>query len=291
MADEQQTDPIFTVRLKKGLAERNRVPLSDLIAVLDELRLMISDIGKRLQRERGIANPSGDFGLKVIAGSDHNLFHKGSVEAPIAITMNSALGVLAAQEVLNTINALEAENGVPEPDRRMDQGILRRISRVAKIQRRDRMELEVRIQQPGVALLQKATFGSAGMDTLKALEKPTFRVEGVSLYGKLIQLRDHDLSDDTEKGFWGELIRADGEFWRVQFQSGDDEAIAKLFRQQVQVTGTAVYFRVASPKILVDSIALDPERDYEAAFDGMFGKYKGVFKSDLQSILKQMREE
>ena len=129
------------------------------------------------------------------------------------------------------------------------------------------------------------------MDTLRALQKPTFRVEGVSLYGKLIQLTDHDLSDDTQKEFWGELIRTDGESWRIQFKSGDDEAIAKLFRQQVQVTGTAVYFRVASPKIIVDSITLDSERDYEAAFDEMFGKYKGVFKSDLQSILKQMREE
>ena len=291
MADEQLDDPILTVRLKKGLAERNRVPLADLLGVLDELRHMIAEVGKKIQRERGITNPSGDFGLEILAGKDHSVFQKGSVEAPIAITMNSVVGVLAAQEVLRTIDALEAENGIPEPERIIDRNLLRRISRVAKIQNRDRMELEVRIQRPGFPEPQKATFGRAGMDTLKALQTPTFRVEGVSLYGKLIQLTDHDLSDQTEKGFWGELIRSDGEAWRVQFPAGDDETVAKLFRQQVHITGTAVYYRVASPKILVETIEPDAERDYESAFDEMYGKYKGVFNSDLQTMLKQMREE
>lgn len=291
MADELNSDPIITVRLKKGLADRHRVPLGDVLSVLEELRLMIAEAGRRIQKERGMPNPTGDFGLEVIAADGQSIFRKGSVEMPIAITMNAETGILATQEVLRTFEALESENGIPEPERTLDRGLLRRMSRVAKVQRRDRMELEVRIQRPGFPELQKATFGRAGMDTLKALQTPSFRVEGISLYGKLIQLVDHDLSDNTEKGFWGELIRSDGEAWRVQFQSGESESVANLFRQQVHIKGTAVYYRVASPKIIVDSITLDTERDYESAFDELFGSYKGVFKSDLQTLVKQMRED
>ncbi len=293
MVDELQEDPVLIVRLKKGLAERNRVPLADLISVLDELRLMIAEVGRRIQRLRGVVNPSGDFGLEILAGEDHTVFQKGSVQAPIAVTMNSEIGVLAIQEVLNTMDALETENGVPEPERGMDRLVLRRISRVARIQRRDRMELELKIQRPGAGAdkIQKATFGRAGMDTLRALEVPTSRIEGVRIFGKLIQLTDHDVSEEIGKGFWGELIRGDGHCWRVQFPSGEDAEIAKMFRQQVQITGTAVYYRVATPKIIVQKIELDAERDYESAFDEMFGCYKNVLKSDLSTLIKQMRQE
>jgi hypothetical protein len=291
MTDEANQDPIIRVRLKKGLADRHRVPLADVLSVLDELRLMIAEVGRKIQKARGMANPNGDFGLELVGGEHGTIFRKGSIEMDVAITMNSVTGILATQEVLRTFDALESENGVPEPDRPLDRRLLRRMSRVARVQRRDRMELEVGIYRPGFDEPYRATFGRAAMDTLKALQTPSFQVEGVSLYGKLIVLADHDLTDETDKGFWGELIRSDGETWRVQFRSGDNEAVNKLFRQQVHITGKAVYYRVATPKIVVETIELDTERDYESAFDELFGSYKKVFNSDLKTLIKQMREE
>jgi hypothetical protein len=41
----------------------------------------------------------------------------------------------------------------------------------------------------------------------------------------------------------------------------------------VVVTGKAVHYRIATPKIIADTIAADAERDYETAFDEVFGCY------------------
>lgn len=291
MTIDQMDDPIITVRLKKGLAERNRLPLGDVLSVLEELRQMFAVVGRRLQRERGVPNPTGNFGLEVIAENGASIFRKGSVEMPLAMTENVATGILAAEEVLNTLGALQLDEGVPEPSRAFDQEILRRISRIAKVQHRDRTELEVRLQRPGHAEPMTVTFGSPGMDSLRALQVPTFQVEGVSLYGKLVQLIDYDPADEQEKGFWGELILGDLERWRVQFKSSDGAIAIPLFRRQVHVIGRAVYYRVASPKIIVDSITPDPERDYEGAFDEIFGSYKKAFNADTATLMKRVDEE
>ena len=291
MANDPIDDPVITVRLKKGLAERNRLPLGDVLSVLEELRQMFAVVGRRLQKERGVLNPTGDFGLEVIADNGASIFRKGSVEMPLVMTANIATGLIAAQEVLNTLNALQLDEGVPEPNRAFDQEILRRISRIARVQRRDRTELEVRLQRPGFPEPLTVTFGAPGMDSLKALQVPTFQVEGVSLYGKLVQLVDYDPEDEQEKGFWGELILSDFQRWRVQFKSSDSAIATPLFRKQVHVVGRAVHYRVASPKIVVDSIAPDPERDYESAFDEIFGSYKKVFNADTATLMRRVDEE
>ena len=210
---------------------------------------------------------------------------------PLAMTANITTGILAAQEVFQMLGALQLDEGVPEPNRNFDQGLLRRISRIAKVQRRDHTELEVRLQRPGIPEPLTVTFGSAGMESLKALQVPTFQVEGVSLYGKLVQLIDYDPEDEQEKGFWGELILSDLERWRVQFKSSDSAIATPLFRKQVHIIGRAVHYRVASPKIIVDSIAPDPERDYETAFDEIFGSYKKVFNADFATLMKRVDEE
>ena len=291
MAEERNDDLIITVKLQRGLADRHRLPLADVLSVLEELRQMIAEAGRRIQRERGVPNPSGDFGIEVIATEGASIFRRGSVEMPLVMTMNVATGLLATQEVIQTLSALEADQGVPEPNRELDRALLRRISRVARVQRRDRMELEIQVNRPGFSVPMKATFGSAGMESLRALQTPTFQVEGVSLYGKLVQLIDYDFEDEEEKGFWGELILSDLERWRVKFKPSDSAAATVLFRKQVCVTGRAIHYRVAAPVIVVESIVADAERDYEAAFDELFGSYKNVFKADLGTLLKQVREE
>ena len=45
------------------------------------------------------------------------------------------------------------------------------------------------------------------------------------------------------------------------------------------------------PKIVADSITLDAYRDYEAAYDEMFGSYKNVFNADLNTLIKRNRED
>ena len=284
-------DPIVTVKLQKGLADRQRLPLAHVLSVLEEFRQIIAELGRRIERDRGVTNPTGDFGLEIVAGSPGTVLKPGSVQAPIAITNNVAAGVLAAQELVRVIGILEREDGVLDPNQEFDRDVLRRMFRVARIQKADKLELQISIQRPGFSAPMEATFGSAGIASIRALQSPTFEVEGMTLYGKLVELIDRDKSDEDGKGFWGELRRETGENWRVQFKASDADRITTLFRKQVAVTGRAVHYRVATPKIVADTISQDIERDYEAAFDQVFGCYKQAFNSDLKGLLRKMREE
>lgn len=286
-------DPIVTIKLRKGLADRKRLPLGDVIRILEEFRQMVADAGRRIQHERGVPNPTGDFGLEVIAGESESIFKPGSVQTPLAITQNSTFGILAVQEVVKTLNTLEADQGVPEPNREYDRLMLRRISRVAKIQKRDRMELQISLESFNTNVNQPitATFGSSGMASLHALQTSTLEIQGMSLYGKLVELVDHDESDEDGKGFWGELRRDNGEPWRVQFRADDLEKVTGLFRKQVVVSGRAVYYNVTRPKIVAESVVLDEDRDYEAAYDEIFGSCKDVLGSDLDTLIRRNREE
>ena len=98
--------PVFTIKLQKGLADRQRLPLADVIAVLEEVRQMIADMGREIQRDRGIEKPTGDFGLELLAGPRGILFKSGSVQAHVAITSNIDTGILAAQRVVTTVDSL-----------------------------------------------------------------------------------------------------------------------------------------------------------------------------------------
>lgn len=286
--NENSGDPIITVKLRKGLADRQRLPLGHVLSVLEEFRQMMANVGRRIQRERGVTAPSSDFVLEILADSDGAYMNKGSLWSSLAITNNAETGILAAQEVIHTLNRLEADDGIPDPTVGFDKDLIRRVARVARIQRADRLELEVSVEGPGFSKPLVATFGAAGIASIRALQTPTFEIEGMSLFGKLIELLDRDPSDDEKKGFWGELRKETGETWRIQFRPSDIDLVTPLFRKQVVITGDAVYSRIATPKLIAKTIAADAERDYETAFDELFGCYRGAFSPQL---LKSFRED
>jgi hypothetical protein len=49
---------VFTIVFRKGLAERNRLPLEHVIRTLQELDEVIKEVGRQVQRERGRENPT-----------------------------------------------------------------------------------------------------------------------------------------------------------------------------------------------------------------------------------------
>ena len=152
-------EPVITIKLRNGLAERNRLPLGHFLIVLDEFRQMMNAVGKRIERYCGLSSPSGDFGLEIVAGESGNAVRPGSVWSPLAITANSAIGVRAAQEIIGTLNQLEHDAGVPDANARLDKHLLRRISRIARIQRADETELEISMEGLGVPAPLTAHFG------------------------------------------------------------------------------------------------------------------------------------
>lgn len=283
-------DPVLTVKLSKGLAERRRLSLAHVINVLDEVRQMISEIGKDIQEQKGMDQPSGDFGLELVAGAGGVIFHPGSIQAHIAFTQNINTGILAAQEVVRTIELLDTEEAPgADPHHKIDMRMVRRLGRIARIQRADKTELRLSFRKPGHSKPVSASFGEVAIAAVRSLQAKTFSVEAITIYGKLYELLDHDPSDEEQgRGFWGELRRENGEVWRLQFDPRAVDHVAPLFKRQVIVTGKAIYYRVATPKLIVDDIQSDTDRDYEAAFEELVGCDKGLYGSDFGTILRRL---
>lgn len=282
--------PVFTIKLQKGLADRQRLPLADVISVLEEVRQMIADVGREIQHDLGMEKPTGDFGLELLAGPHGIVFRPGSIEAQVAITSNIDTGVLAAKRVVSTVDYL-AKKQPASVATDADRSVVRRLNRINKIRERDKTELQLILQEPGKHKPEHATFNAAAAATAWSLQAPVFEMEAMTIYGKLYELRDTDPDDEGNKGFWGELRRETGETWRIQFSADSAEKVAGLFRKQVAVTGTGKYYRIAAPKLIATDIGLDQERDYEKAFDELFGCDRKIYGDDFQKALKEMRGE
>jgi len=121
------------------------------------------------------------------------------------------------------------------------------------------------------------------------MQAPVFQMEDMTLTGKLCELKDTHGEGEEEKGFWGELRRDNGEAWRIQFRPDDVREAAQLFRKQVRLTGTAKYYRITAPKLIVKDMALDVDRDYETAFDELLGCDKKIYPGTLSDVLRDLR--
>jgi len=283
-------DPLFVIKLQKGLADRKRLPLSHVLTVLDELRQLITEIGRDMQRKKGIANATGDFGLEIIAGDGGIVFRPGSVQASIALTERAGTGVRALEAILQNVELLESDDFVEESvDQQVDRRVVRRLSRIARIQKQDRTVMQLGIVRTDGKKSTSATFGSNAIAAVRSLQTPTFHVDNTVMYGRITELIDRTTSDDEEeRGFWGELRADDGEEWRIQFMPEDLPKATPLFKRQVKIEGTAVYFRIARPKLICKHIDPDVDRDYDAAFDELYGCNKELYKADLNTLLKNL---
>ena len=72
--------------------------------------------------------------------------------------------------------------------------------------------------------------------------------------------------------------------WRVEFAPHEVAAVSALFRKQVYVTGQATYYKALTPKITVTDFGADRPRDYETAFDELFGSSPELLGEDLSSL-------
>jgi hypothetical protein len=291
LATRDKSRPLLEIRLTEGLAERNRLPLEHVIRVLTEVKGMIEEAGARLRRAGG-QNPDVDFGLELVAG-----FQRGSVKAQIQVTRNLALGASAIGEILETVNRLgppkrtsqkrAANVAVPPGD--FDPRLVTRLNNIAKVQEIDRTTMRLALRVDGHR--ETAKFDKAAVKVAANLRTANFGVSGLTLFGKLRELRDKTDEDDESQGFWGELVRDNGEIWRIEFRPSDAQRAAALFRRQVYVTGDATHYKALNPKIKATDFGPDEERDYEAAFDRLYGGSEELAGADPAKLLHELRGE
>jgi len=286
--------PIFSIRFTEGLATRNRLPLDHVIRVLTEIKGMLETVGKQVQRSRGAAEPTGDFGLELVGG-----FQKGSVKAALAITKDVDAGVIAAGFVLDAITRLgtfksarpaKAERADAQPPQTYDPRLMTRLGSIGKVQEIDKTRVEMALRANG-GKPKRAVFDRRTSQVLNKMREPNFAIEGITVYGKLRDLHDRATEgEEDKKGFFGELVGDDGNLWRIEFRASDAARAATLFRKQVYITGNVTYFKALNPRIQAKDFGLDEERDYAAAFDAMYGSSPELAGTDLATLIRELEE-
>lgn len=279
---------LFTIIFRKGLADRKRLPMAHVIRTLQEVDELIREVGRQVQKERGIENPTGDFGIELLAGRSGMVFRPGSLQAEAAVTRDIESAEIAVMRVMATADLLEKKQpGSIEPAHAL---IIRRFARISGFQREDKTELRLEWRKVGQRT-KTAKFSEAGIETIDSISGVGFTVESITLYGKLRELKDRTKIDEEGKHFWGELVADNGEVWRIFFSTSDLPQVLPLFRKQVAVTGDATYFKANNPRLIAERIVADPERDYLAAFDKHRGSDAELFgDTDVQELLKELRD-
>lgn len=256
---------------------------------------MLESVGKQVQRSRGAAEPTGDFGLELIGG-----FQKGSVKAALAITKDVEVGVIAAGYVLDTVTRLGTFKSKKPPQVARADGLstdtydprlMTRLGSIGKVQEIDKTRVEMALRANGGGP-QKAIFDRRTSLILNKMREPNFAIEDITIYGKLRDLHDRATEgEEDKKGFLGELVGDDGNIWRIEFRPSDASKAAHLFRKQVYVTGNVTYFKALNPRIHARDFGLDEERDYLAAFDAMYGSSPDVAGTDLATLIRELETD
>ena len=285
------TKVVFSIVFKKGLAERNRLPLEHVITTLQQIQNMIREVGRQIQRDAGVEAPDGDFGIELLGGKTGLAFHKGSLSTAAMPTRDIPNAIHAINTLIKTTDVLQKkQQKQPLTVTEYGEEILRRLPKVSEIQEQDQTELHMSLSQ-GNQVLGRSKLGEKGRETLKSLEASEFTVEAVTLYGKLRELRDMSRSEEQSGYFWGELLEDNGRYWRVRFKDDDQKKVLSLFRKQVSIEGNATYFKTRAPRVHAKEIREEPMPDYVAAFDRFSEAYADVFADrEAEDVLSEIRE-
>jgi hypothetical protein len=279
-------DPaIFSVIFTKGKATQNRLPLSHVIATLRELDLMIREVGKQIQRSKGVENPTGDFGIELLAGRGL-AFHKGSIKARAAVTRDAENGIEAISKVIQTTNIIEKKRPISVDE--YGAPVLRRLAAITRVQEVDNTELHLELKPRGKPS-KKGKFTESGIQTIKKLSAADFQIDDLTIYGKLRSLSDRSRAE-KEDDIWGELVEENGNTWRIKFKPDDLDKARDLFTKQVITVGDASYFKTGLPRLDVSEIREEEPHDYLKGFDNFVSSYEDVFgDADPQDILNELR--
>lgn len=258
---------VFTITLSGGLANRNRLPIDQVVRTLQEFQDMVREVGKRIQRDAGVENATGDFGLEIVAGPTGAAFQKGSVKATTVATIDVANAAKTFAAIIR--RAQEYARKPLTDDDPQSSIIARRMLTMAKLQAPARSLVAFTLRG-GAAKVQKASLNERVFLHLQKASKKLMTIEALQLYGRLRQLNDRSKTENTDGHFWGQLVTDTGEVWRLRFTADMLSRVVPLFMRQIVVNGDATYFGPAkNPRLAVRFVDKDPERRYVEAFDAL----------------------
>ena len=287
MANDRETQ--IEVSLSKGLADRHRLPLQDVIEILREIQDAVRDVGKAIQRQRGMENPTGDFGIEILADSEGFIFQKNGVKTTAVLTRDVRNGEAAFRQVMKTATQLEKKR--PASIDAYGDIAVRRLVSIAEVQKKLHAELKLTLVRAD-GKKEEARFGDVGIATTESLSSPDTIIKGIILFGKLRQLFDRSKSETGGRFFWGELITDGGEIWKVRFRNREERRIIPLFRKRVKIEGDARYYKASYPRLSAETVELDKAKNFEAAFNRFFGADAEIYgKEKFEDLVSEMRGE
>jgi hypothetical protein len=281
------SETIFSIVFKKGLANKNRLPLVHVLSTLREIDAMIREVGRKVQQEAGIESPDGDFGIELLAGATGLAFQKGSIKTASAFTKDVPNGTETLRRIIRTTDAIETKKVVSIDD--FGAPVAKRLAVISPWQQQDKTELSIQLAERG-KVSAHTRFSEKGIRAIQKMSESQFSIESITLYGKLRGLTDRSKTE-KEDDIWGELLEDSGNTWRIKFVPADLDKAKELFTRQVVIFGDATYFKTKDPRLDVKNITQDKERDYVAAFNHFAQEYESVFGDrDPDDILKDIRE-
>jgi hypothetical protein len=280
-------ETIFSIIFKKGMADRNRLPLSHVLATLREIDSMIREVGIKVQREKGVEKPDGDFGIELLAGRVGLAFQKGSIKSASAITKDIENGTETLKRIIETTDIVEKKRTISLDGYRAP--VVRGLAVIGRVQEDDRTELRIQLAPTRGKVIQ-TRFSEKGIEAIKKMAATKdFSIEALTVFGKLRAIVDASKTDKDDD-IWGELIEDSGNKWRIKFNPLDLDKAKGLFTKQVTVFGDATYFKTKLPRIDVKTITEDTPRDYVAAFEHFSREYEEIFGDrDPEEIIRSMR--
>lgn len=285
MRKKKPAETIFSIVFKKGMADRNRLPLAHVLSTLREIDSMIREVGRKVQQESGAENPDGDFGIELLAGITGLAFQRGSIRTASALTKDVGNGIETLKRIIATTNCIEKKKTVSIDEFRAP--VVRRLSAIAYTQEKDKTELGIHLVQG--RRREGTNFSERGAKAVRSMGAAEFAIEAVTIYGKLKRLIDRS-KGEVEDDIWGDLVEDNGDRWRIKFHPSDLSTAQKLFTKQVMASGDATYFKTNFPRLDVKTITEEKPRDYIGAFDRLSAEYKDIFKErDPEDILSDIR--
>lgn len=235
----QKTDDAttFTLIFRKGLAERNRLPIEQVIRTLQEFREMMREVGQQVQRRNGVESPDGDFGIELVASATGLTFRKGSLKANAVATRDIANAQETLYLIVSNVRSYSSKATLAQSAEPEEAAIARRMYKIGELQREAKTELAVQVKV-NKERTKTATLDECAIVHLETMSAPLMRVGGLTLYGRLRQLTDRSKDEDGGKFFWGELLTDTSEIWRLRFSSDKVREVLPLFKHQVCVFAT-----------------------------------------------------
>lgn len=280
-----QATPLLQIRLHKGLAERHRLPLTLLVRILEESGLLLASFAKKIA-----GDPNIDLQLEIVAGPAGSTFQPGSLLTQLCSPTHPQLAAQAMGQTIQFLHDIERATSDRLVGDLFHGDVLRRLYRIGLQQEKAKSELEFGLAgqaQP----TETATLTHNTMVYIRSLQASGREVQGVRVYGKLIELHDRHEEDGHGHGFFGELLLDSGALWRIRFREDQSILAAQFFRQRISVFGDVKYFKTLAPMVIPKSITFDEPKNYVDVFDRFAGSVPELKKVDLDTLVKAVRQE